>query len=156
MAVDAAAGRLASAGAGPVMVNAGGDLRVLGRPPGQAGWPIAVDGPGGRVTVPLAAGAMATSGIGRRRWSQAGVDRHHLLDPRTGRPAWTGLWSATVVAPSCAQAEVAAKVAFVLGPAAGAGFLHAKRLAGLLAGDSGGWRPVGPWPAWTVERAPAC
>jgi ApbE family len=42
--------------------------------------------------------------------------RHHLLDPRQGRPAQTGLWSVSVAAATCAQAEVAAKTAFILGP----------------------------------------
>jgi thiamine biosynthesis lipoprotein len=155
MAVDAAAGRLAAAGIGPAMVNAGGDLRVLGRPPGGADWPIAVDGPGGRrLTVPLAEGAMATSGTGRRRWSRGGERRHHLLDPRTGAPAETGLWSVTVVAPTCAQAEVAAKVAFVLGEDGGAGFLRRTGLPGLFAGEAGGWRAAAGWPAWTLPERP--
>ena len=55
------------------------------------------------------------------------------------------------MASSCAQAEVAAKVAFVLGPTAGARFLRAKGLAGLLAGEAGRWWPVGAWPAGTSE-----
>jgi thiamine biosynthesis lipoprotein len=153
MAVDAAVERLGAAGLGPVLVNAGGDLRVGGRPPGGGDWWIAIDGPRGPLRVPLAAGALATSGIARRRWSQAGQRRHHLLDPRTGEPAWTGLWSVTAVAGSCAQAEVAAKVAFVLGRDAGTGFLRGQGLAGLLAGEDGRWWPAGPWPAWTLEAA---
>jgi FAD:protein FMN transferase len=153
MAVDAAIQRLRHAGLGPVMVNAGGDLGVHGRPPGGGDWSIAIAGRYGQLRVPLAAGAMATSGIARRRWSQGNVPRHHLLDPRTGEPAWTGLWSMTAVASSCAQAEVAAKVAFVLGRDAGTKFLLARGLAGLFAGEAGEWWPVGAWPAWTVEAA---
>ena len=155
MAVDAATERLRDAGLGPVMVNAGGDLRVHGRLPGGGDWSIAIDGRRGRLRVPLAAGALATSGVARRRWSQAGEPRHHLLDPRTGGPAWTGLWSVTAVAGSCAEAEVAAKVAFVLGRAAGAEFLGGRGLAGLFAGEGGEWWPAGAWPGWTVEAA-AC
>jgi thiamine biosynthesis lipoprotein len=59
----------------------------------------------------------------------------------------------TAVASSCAQAEVAAKVAFVLGRDAGTKFLLARGLAGLFAGEAGEWWPVGAWPAWTVEAA---
>ena len=153
MAVDAAVVRLGEAGLGPVMVNAGGDLRVHGRLPGGGDWPIVIDGPRGQLRVPLAAGALATSGIARRRWSQGGERRHHLLDPRTGEPAWTGLWSVTAVAGSCAEAEVAAKVAFVLGRDAGAELLIGEGLAGLFAGEGGEWWPAGAWPAWTVEAA---
>jgi thiamine biosynthesis lipoprotein len=155
MAVDAATERLRDAGLAPVMVNAGGDLRVHGRLPGGGDWSIAIDGRRGRLRVPLAAGALATSGVARRRWSQGGEPRHHLLDPRTGEPALTGLWSVTAVAGSCAEAEVAAKVAFVLGRAAGAEFLGGRDLAGLFAGEGGEWWPAGAWPAWTVEAA-AC
>jgi FAD:protein FMN transferase len=153
MAVDAAVERLGQAGVGPVMVNAGGDLRVGGRPPGGGDWWIVIDGRCARLRVPLAAGALATSGIARRRWSQGGERRHHLLDPRTGEPARTGLWSVTAVAGSCAQAEVAAKVAFVLGRDPGAEFLRDQGLAGLFAGEDGRWWPAGTWPAWTVEAA---
>jgi thiamine biosynthesis lipoprotein len=135
------------------MVNAGGDLRVLGTPPGAGSWAVAIDGPRGAVTVPLARGALATSGIGRRRWRQGDAARHHLLDPRSGQPAWTGLWSVTAAAATCAQAEVAAKTAFILGPRAGAGFLAGKGLAGLLASDSGGWQAAGSWPTAATQEA---
>src|SRR5215211_527915 len=59
MAVDAAVERLSAAGLGPVMVNAGGDLRVQGRPPGGGDWWIAIDGPRSRLRVPLATVARA-------------------------------------------------------------------------------------------------
>jgi FAD:protein FMN transferase len=153
MAVDAAVQCLRDAGLGPMMVNAGGDLRIHGQPPGGGDWSIAIAGGCGQLRVPLAAGALATSGIARRRWSQGGMRRHHLLDPRTGEPAWTGLWSVTAVASTCAQAEVAAKVAFVLGRHAGTEFLLARGLAGLFASEAGEWWPVGAWPTWTVEAA---
>jgi FAD:protein FMN transferase len=147
MAVDAAVGRLRTAGVGAAMVSAGGDLRVHGLPPGSDCWPIAIDGPRDAVTVPLVRGSLATSGIGRRHWRQGEVERHHLLDPRHARPARTGLLSVTVAAATCAQAEVAAKTAFILGPRPGADFLASKRLAGLLVARSGArWR-TGSWPA---------
>lgn len=151
MAVDAAIGRLRAGGLALAMVNAGGDLRVLGAPAGVGSWPVAIDGPRGSLTVPLARGALATSGIARRRWRQGAAERHHLLDPRSGQPAWTGLWSVTVAAATCARAEVAAKTAFILGQRAGADFLAGKRLAGLLATDSGAWRAAGSW--WSNHAA---
>jgi thiamine biosynthesis lipoprotein len=137
MAVDAAVERLRTLGIGAAMVSAGGDLRVHGLPPGGDGWPIAIEGPRAAVTIALTHGLLATSGIGRRRWRQGEVERHHLLDPRHARPAQTGRWSVTVAAATCAQAEVAAKTAFILGPSAGTDFLERKRLAGLLVARSG-------------------
>jgi FAD:protein FMN transferase len=146
MAVDAAIEQLGARGIDSALVNAGGDLAVLGLPPGLDSWPIAVVGKGTSWTVPLHHGAMATSGITRRRWLQGTQQRHHLLDPRTGEPAESGLWSATAVAASCGQAEVAAKVAFLLGADAGAAWLGGRHLAGLLVREDGSWRAVGSWP----------
>ena len=43
-------------------------------------------------TFALASGGVATSGIGRRSWlDRDGRPAHHLLDPATGRPAFTGV-----------------------------------------------------------------
>jgi thiamine biosynthesis lipoprotein len=62
-------------------------------------------------------GGVATSGIGRRSWlDEGGRPAHHLLDPSTGRPAFTGVVQATAVAPSALGAEVYAKAALLSGP----------------------------------------
>lgn len=151
MAVDAALARLRDMGIQPALVNAGGDLAVLGLPPGYESWPLAVPGRDTSWTVPLIHGAMATSGVAHRHWTQGGERRHHLLDPRTGLPATGGLWSVSVVASRCEQAEVAAKVAFILGPKRGAAFLRERRLAGLLVREDGGWSVAGAWPERLVE-----
>ena len=61
--------------------------------------------------------AAATSGIGRRSWTDdSGRPAHHLLDPSTGRPAYTGLVQATAFASTAAFAEVCAKAALLSGP----------------------------------------
>lgn len=97
-------------------------------------------------TITLGRGAIATSGRARRHWRQGEHDRHHLLDPRTGEPVVTTLQSVTAVAASCGQAEVTAKVAFVLGPDVGTDYLEAHGLAGLFVDESGTCRAAGPWP----------
>lgn len=79
------------------------------------------------------------------------MERHHLLDPRHARPARTGLLSVTVAAATCAQAEVAAKTAFILGPRPGAAFLESKRLTALLVARSGAWWRSGSWPAHSPD-----
>lgn len=147
MTVDAAADRLADAGARCVLVSAGGDLAVRGRPPERAGWTVAVRTPDGTVPVTLERGALATSGVERRSWVRDGVRRHHLVDPATGAPAGTGLWSATAVAGTCERAEVAATAAFVLGAGAGAALLTRLGMPGLLVAPSGASLPVAGWPA---------
>ena len=57
-------------------------------------------------------GAAATSGIGRAAGStRDGRPAHHLLDPATGRPAFTGVVQATALAPTALEAEWRAKAA---------------------------------------------
>jgi thiamine biosynthesis lipoprotein len=146
MAVDAAITTLAAAGIAPAAVEAGGDLAVHGLPPDRSAWPIAVETPwGDDVAIALAGGAIATSSVGRRRWRVGGVVRHHLIDPRTGQPAWSGLWSVTVAASTCRGAEVAAKAALLLGPEAGAAFMEERGLSALFITQAGELQRVGRW-----------
>lgn len=132
------------------LVNAGGDLAVLGQPPasGDRGdsWPVAIEGKDTSWTVPLHHGAMATSGIGRRHWRQGTEPRHHLIDPATGAPVRNELWSVTVVAARCELAEVAAKAAFVAGIQEGLALLAEYGVAGLFVTHDGSWMPAGSWP----------
>jgi thiamine biosynthesis lipoprotein len=80
-------------------------------------------------------GAVATSGIGRRRWLRAdGRAAHHILDPRTGEPAYTGIVQATALAPTALLAEVYAKAALLSGPEGAAGWLPH---GGILVRDDG-------------------
>jgi thiamine biosynthesis lipoprotein len=152
MAVDAALEGLHQNGINSALVNAGGDLAVLGLPAIADQWPVAVPGREQFWTIPLMSGAIATSGIAHRHWWQGKTLRHHILDPRTGLPAQSDLWSVTVVADRCEQAEVAAKVAFILGSGPGADFLRNHRIAGLLVHADGTWETVEPWPTHLMEE----
>ena len=68
-------------------------------------------------TLLLDGDAVATSGIDRRLWWDAGGrPAHHLLDPATNRPAWTGVLTATAKAPTAARAEALAKAAVLVRP----------------------------------------
>jgi thiamine biosynthesis lipoprotein len=120
---------------GPVLVDAGGDLRVIGTVAGEP-WPIAVQDAFApqrdRTIVRLREGALATSSIGGRQWHRDGRRLHHLIDPRTGTAAASDLHSVTVRAPSAAQADVAAKVVLVLGSVSGSDYLLARGFCGLL------------------------
>jgi thiamine biosynthesis lipoprotein len=100
--------------AGPCLVNGGGDLAVLGAPEGGV-WPIAVETARGTLTLGLARGALATSGRDRRRWSRAGKELHHLIDPTTALPSTSDLLRVTVAASTAAEAEVLATSLFLAG-----------------------------------------
>jgi FAD:protein FMN transferase len=97
-------------------IDCAGDLRFRG--PRRT---ITVASPFGGAPVhafALSDGAVATSGIGRRSWLDArGRAAHHLLDPATGEPAFTGVVQATALAPTAVEAEVRAKAAVLSGPA---------------------------------------
>jgi FAD:protein FMN transferase len=108
-------------------VSAGGDLATNGE--------VVVSLPGGGA-VRLSAGGLATTGRTGRRWLRGGVEQHHLIDPRTGRPARSHWDEVTVAASSCLSADVAAKAAFLLSDD-GPGWLDVRGLPGrFLAGDA--------------------
>lgn len=153
MAVDTAVEQLISLGADEAAVEAGGDLRVHGLPPGRPDWPVAVQTRDGYETVSLYEGALATSNASLRAWKLGGENKHHLIDAQTGRPATSDLWSVSVVTPCCVQADVAAKTALLLGSSAGSAFLEAEGLAGLLVPQEGAVRHVGPWLPARTEAA---
>jgi thiamine biosynthesis lipoprotein len=100
-----------------------------------------------------AAGGVATSGIGRRSWlGSDGRPAHHLIDPGTGRPAFTGIVQSTALAPSALLAEIHAKAALLSGPAAAPAWL---RWGGVLVFDDGSHRVIEP-PATAIgEGVPA-
>ena len=122
-----------------------------GLPPGLRAWPIAV-GEDAETVVALVRGAVATSGTSRRSWTQDGIDRHHLVDPRTGEPARSGLREVTIIASTCAQAEAATKAVFVLGPRLGPGFAARSGVAARLATTAGRQISAGPWPQQPQPR----
>jgi FAD:protein FMN transferase len=132
-------------GFGRVAVDCGGDVRIGG--PLAADRPFQVD-----VQHPLTGdvvmsmevggGGIATSGLDRNVWQRTdGSFAHHLLDPSTGEPAWTGLVGATALAPTTLEAETLAKAALLLGPDRGGDLLGEH--GGVLFADDGGFEPVG-------------
>jgi thiamine biosynthesis lipoprotein len=120
------------------VVDVGGDLAI-----GHGGGghhEIAVEHPliAGAVAhrLRLGGGGVATSGIHRRLWlDRDGRPGHHLLDPATGRPAWTGLLAATAVGRTALEAETLAKVALLRGPAGARAVLAG--LGGVLVAENG-------------------
>ncbi len=110
------------------LVNAGGDLYAQGQPGSDRGWRIALEHPlhadRWMAQVFVLNRGLATSTVMKRRWRQAGQLAHHLLDPRTGRPAQTDALSVTVLAPRTVLAEIYAKAALILGAEAGLAYLE--------------------------------
>lgn len=133
--VDRAMQVLMEHGIEHAMVNAGGDLKVLGQKQGQP-WRIAVRHPRAKeriiAMVPLANTCIVTSGDYERFFLLDGQRYHHILDPRTGYPA-QGAISATVIAPDAAFADALATAMVVMGPKAGLPILEKlPRVEGLI------------------------
>ena len=130
-------------------ISCGGDLAVGGEQP----WNVAVRSARSDAEVHrlrVHSGGVATSGIAVRIWRRTdGSYAHHILDPATGRPAWTGLVAATAVAGSALEAEVLAKAALLSGPLVARRLL--RRLGGVLQHDDGRVEVV---PAPAVVRLP--
>lgn len=141
---------------GPVLVDAGGDMRAVGAP-GEP-WPVAVQDPfddrRDLLTLALTAGAAATSSIGGRRWTSSGRNMHHLLDPRTGQPSASDLHTVTVLAPTAVSAETAAKATLILGSRQGRAYLAQHGLTGLLIGRDGRQQVIGRLPLSHLNPQP--
>ena len=116
-AADRAAARMEEMGARHGLVNLGGDVRIIGPHPDGTAWTIGVQDPRGIggaavAALPVAAGAMATSGDYERYFERDGRRYCHLLDPRSGWPVahWR---SVSVVAPLCVLAGACATIAML-------------------------------------------
>jgi len=126
-AVDRAMQVIMDRGIRHAMVNAGGDLKALGRKRGEL-WQIAIKHPRERDTMiallPVSNTCVVTSGDYERFFDHEGKRYHHIIDPTTGYPS-QGCISATVVAPEAAIADAFATALCVLGPERGLPLIEA-------------------------------
>lgn len=152
-AADRSAQRIARALHCGVLVSLGGDIAIAGEvPPG--GWPIRVqdatgdplsptEGPSGLIAI--RAGGLATSSTSSRRWQRGGDLMHHILDPRTGRPADSEWRTVSVAAESALDANIASTAAIIRGERAPCWLARLGLPARLVAVD-GSVTTVAGWP----------
>lgn len=112
-----------------LLVEVGGEVGALGPKANGEPWRVGIDdptAPGSRLetVVGLSGGALATSGDYRQMRIVEGERRSHVLDPRTGRPVQTGVASASVVAPTCMEADAVATALMVMNPDEGMSFVE--------------------------------
>jgi len=138
------------------IVDCGGDIRIGGSDALVNPYEVFVEHPltaERAFVIKLGSGAVATSGLNVRIWrDESGRYSHHLLDPATGEPAWTGLIGATALGDTAVEAETFAKAALLSGPEAGRQVLAER--GGLLIHDSGRIETVGPLAAKPLIRVP--
>lgn len=127
--VDLVAERLESLGIEDYMVNIGGEIRCRGLNPRGEEWTIGVETPyDGNMSqdsfekiIAVSDCAVATSGNYRRFYiADDGRKVAHTLDPHTGYSVVSDLLSATVIAPTCAEADAAATMFMAMGSEGGA------------------------------------
>ena len=152
LAADRAAAAAFRLTGSSILVNLGGDIAVVGPAP-AGGWPIHVSDDhratpsdaDGQV-VAIAAGGLATSSTTVRRWRTVDGVAHHVVDPRTGRPAPEVWRTVSVAARSCVEANTASTAAIVLGEDAPRWLLERGLPARLVRRD-GRVTVTGAWPS---------
>ncbi len=112
-AVDKAIELLKRNGINTALVNAGGEIRELGRD-----WVVGIQHPRSSTnllgTLKLNGMAVATSGDYEQYFEKDGKRYHHILDPKTGYPS-DKCRSVTVIAQTDMEADALATAVFVLG-----------------------------------------
>ncbi len=136
------------------VVDCGGDVRVGGFGARLDPFPVHARHPIDDETAAIfdvSAGGIATSGLDIRLWRREdGSFAHHLLDPSTGEPAWTGLVGVTALGRTALEAETLSKTALLSGPERGRQLLSEH--GGMLVHDDGHVEIAGPRQAKLVGR----
>ena len=155
LAADRAAAVIAAATGGGALVNLGGDISVAGPPP-EGGWLVGVaDGATFDTTtasvessqvIVIRDGGLATSSVLGRSWRRGQTQLHHIIDPRTGRPARPCWRTVSVAARSCVDANTATTAAIVRGERA-ANWLARLGLPARLVRPDGTVVTVAGWPS---------
>lgn len=117
-ACDTAISCYRAAGIESAVVAVGGSVGLYGEKPGGGPWRVSVrdpDGQGALGVLEVGPGFVSTSGSYEKYFQQDGRTYHHLLDPRTGLPAESGLVSVTVVSGSGVLSDCLSTACFVLG-----------------------------------------
>lgn len=121
-AIDLALKKLKEAGVQSGLVNSGGNIGFLGRPPNNKEWVVGIKNPYNLSTLigslKIPEGAVSTSGNYENYFIVNGKRYSHILDPRTGWPV-EGILSVTVMAPTGMDADALSTTLFVMGPEKG-------------------------------------
>lgn len=151
---DVIADYLHSVGVHDMLVNIG-EIYCEGLNPQGLSWTIGVDNPVDGNNSPGAdmrgiwesrgrACGIVTSGNYRKYYVRDGKKYAHTIDPRTGRPVEHDLLSATIVAPTAAEADALATACMVMGSDAAREFILSREdIEGYLISSAGTWHSPG-------------
>lgn len=128
---DELAGLLREKGVESALLELGGNIHTLGSRPDGSDWRVAVRDPADAENylgvVSVSNQAVITSGGYERYFERDGIRYWHIMDPRTGAPARSGLASVTVVADSGLYGDALSTALFVMGRDAALDFWRARR-----------------------------
>lgn len=137
--VDCIADMFLRNGVEDFMIEIGGEIRVAGKSPDGNFWRIGIDTPDETspstdlmYTVTLRDGGLATSGNYRNFHEVDGRRFGHTISPETGRPVLTDILSATVIAPTCMEADAIATTCMAIGSERSIALCDSLRLGVLL------------------------
>lgn len=149
-AADRAADILRECGVKSALIDIGGNLVAVGNSPKRRAWRLGLQDPflprgNFLAAVSVSDATIVTSGAYERFFEKDGVRYHHILDPKTGRPAISDLESVSIVMEhkgsgySSARSDALSTALFVLGFDRAVGFLetHGEVQAVLVARKKG-------------------
>ena len=113
------------------IISLGGNVQTLGTKPDGSLWRVGIQDPddssGIIATIEVADKAVITSGGYQRYFEQDGTTYHHIIDPRTGMPADSGLTSVTIVSDDGTLADGLSTSLFIMGKEAALDYWRAHR-----------------------------
>jgi thiamine biosynthesis lipoprotein len=129
-------------GIGSALVNLGGNIVTVGLRDGVSPWQIGIQNPlsprGGNIgTMEVRDRTVVTSGSYERFFVKDGIRYHHILDPRTGYPAGSGLLSVTAVCGSSTEADALTTALFVSGTASAVQLLESFDAQAVFVAETG-------------------
>ncbi len=138
LAADIVANELIAAGANSAYVSLGGDIHAAGEPVDDNGWLVPLIHPVSGEVIDhhrLFSGALVMSTVAIRRWTRGDHEYHHIIDPRTGKPADTDVVAVAVADSSAARGEALAKSAIIAGSVYGVALLRAANVKAWVVND---------------------